>query len=227
MSFKIWVNGQPLPPRYWVRTFWKDVDRATRFAWSDAVADRPLLTPQDIEKQLVTRNQWLWSHVFDYFREEEFHFLPAEELMLLSNAVRQVRAVASEMNLDGVATPDQLNRARVDFGKIVSLMGFDRYDDPDAYFLGKTIESQLATAWPPDLDHLRFRTGQDSTGDPALWVWAFVAETGEYEEARFLGRTDLIEDIVEPIAREVAPEGRLYLRFRSTLDLPEVEGVPA
>lgn len=230
MSPQVWGNGQPLHqlhPRYWVRTFWKDVDRAAGFAWLYAVADRPRLTPRDIEKQLATGNRWLSPLVFDYFQEEEFQFLSAEELTLLSDAVRQVRSVASEMNLDGVATPDQLNRARSNFGEIVRLMGFDRYDDPDAFLIGKTIERRLASDWPPDLDHIRFRTGQDSTGDPALWVWAFVAETGEYEEARFLERTDVIEDILEPIAREAAPEGRLYLRFRSTLDQPVAEGVPA
>ena len=40
-------------------------------------------------------------------------------------------------------------------------------------------------------------------------------------------RADVIEDALKPIARDVAPEGRVYLRFRSTLDLPEAQGVPA
>jgi hypothetical protein len=227
MAIQGGVNGQPIPERWWVRNFWREVNQEIGFAWSEAIADRPRLTTQDIEKQLSTSKRWLWSSVFVSFHDNDFQFLSLPELKFLTDAVQRVRAVASEIDSEGVATADQLNRARADFVKIVNLMEFDRFDDGDAYFLGKTIERRLANKWPLPLDHLRFRTGQDSTDDPALWVWAFVAETGEYEEARFLERTDVIEEVLEPIAREAAPEGRLYLRFRSTLDLPEAQGVLA
>lgn len=205
--------------------FWKGVSRTAGLAWSDAVADRRRLTLGEIEERLVTHKRWLKAHVFNFFLEEDFLFLSSDELKPLSDAVHQVELVASEIDFEQAATPDQLNRARPAFGKIVQLMGFDRYDDPDAFLLGKTIERRLAPAWPLHLDHLRFETGPDSTGDPGLWVWAFVAESGEHDTEAFHSAAEAIEVVLNPVTREVAPDRWPYILFRSTLDQLEPEAV--
>jgi len=111
--------------------------------------------------------------------------------------------------------------------EIVLFFQFDRFFSAEAFRIGKQIERQIAPLRPVELAELRFATGSDSTGDPGLWVWAFVAETGEHDEEVFFRAVDKIEPVLMPASRAVAPEGRVYLYFRSTLDQLEVEGVAA
>ena len=210
-----------------IAPFWMNVLAASNLDLSSGVADRPRITLEAVAARLATKPRWLTPFTVLGFRQEEFQFLSPEELSRLTDGVKGVRAVTSEMRPDQPATEVQREQALPHFLAVLEVLEYDRYGDVPALILGKQIEHRLASNWPPCLDHLRFRTGLDSTDDPALWVWVFVAETGEYEETSFLAHTDVIEDVLEPIAREVAPEGRLYLRFRSTLDLPKPEGVPA
>lgn len=223
-----WIITNHSPRQGMIASFWANVLASSNLNLSSGVADRPRITPEAIAARLAAKPNWLTSFTAVGFRKEEFEFLSPEELNRLMDGVDGVRAVAFEMRPDQPATVEQRERALPHFVAVLEVLEYDRYADVPGLILGKQIERRLATEWPPFLDQLRFRTGLDSTDDPALWVWAFVAEeTGEYEEARFLERTDVIEDILEPIAREIAPEGRLYLRFRTTLDLPEAQGVPA
>ena len=211
-----------------IAPFWINVLAASSLDLPSGVADRPRITPDAVAARLVTKPRWLNPFTVRGFRVEEFQFLSPEELKNLTDGVNGVLAVASEIRPNQLATEDQRERAQPYFLAILEVLEYDRYGDVAALILGKQIEQRLASDWPPFLDHLRFRTGLDSTDDPALWVWAFVTEEAEeYDEIKFLRRANAIEDGLEPIARELAPEGRLYLRFRSTLDLPERQGVPA
>ena len=223
-----WITTNHSPRQGIIASFWANVLASSDLNLTSSVADRPRFTPEAIEASLAAKPKWLTSSTAKGFQKEEFEFLSEEELNKLTDSVKGVRAVASEMRPNEPATVEQRERALPGFLAVLEVLDYDRYGDVWALILGKQIERKLAAEWPPFLDHLRFRTGLDSTDDPALWVWAFVTEeTEEYEVTRFLERTDVIEDVLDPIAREIAPEGRLYLRFRSTLDQPEAEGVPA
>ncbi len=211
-----------------IAPFWVNVLAASNLELSTGVADRPRITPEAVASRLATRPRWLTPFTVAGFRQEEFGFLSQEELDRLTDAVIGVRAVASELRPDQPATEEQRERALLHFLVVLEVLEYDRYGDVPALILGKQIEYRLASEWPPFLDHLRFRTGLDSTDDPALWVWAFVTEeTEEYDEIKFLTRANAIECVLNPIARSMAPEGRVYLRFRTTLDLPEAQEIPA
>ena len=211
-----------------IAPFWMNVLAASNLDLSSGVADRPRITLEAVAARLATKPRWLTPFTVLGFRQEEFQFLSPEELSRLTDGVKGVRAVTSEMRPDQPATEVQREQALPHFLAVLEVLEYDRYSDVPALILGKQIEHRLASNWPPCLDHLRFRTGLDSTDDPALWVWVFVTEeTEEYDEIKFLTRANAVEDVLEPIARELAPEGRVYLRFRSTLDLPERQGVPA
>jgi hypothetical protein len=222
-----WTNTIRTLREGMVAPFWMNVLASSHLDLGSGVADRPRITPDGVAERLARRPRWLTPFTVAGFRPEEFQFLPAEELKRLTDGVGGVQTVASELRPDQTATDEQRGRALPHFQAVVEVLEFDRYGDAPALILGKQIEQRLVPVWPPHLDHLRFRTGLDSTDDPALWVWAFVAEAGEFDDGRFLERADVIEDVLEPVARKMAPEGRLYLRFRSTLDLPEAQGVPA
>ena len=226
MTWGMSINGRPFTTQDAVRLFWPAVRRDVGYTSDRAVADRPRFTPEAIIKRLKTDSRWLYPHVFDERWENGLGFLDQAERAWLTENVEKVRAVAGEIPDGGQPTVEQLDRARPSYATIVEWMGFDRYDDADAFYFGKQIEQRL-NPWPPRLDHLRFRTGFDSTEDPALWVWAFVAQSGEYEEKSFLGWASDIRRVVDPIAREFAPEGRAFLRFRSTAEQAELEGAAA
>ena len=214
-----------------VATFRTNVQRASLVLSGQFVADRPRWTAERIEGRLreIERPSshkpvWLASHTFDGdFDPEAFRFLSEQDRGELTRAVAGVRDAATGILEGARPHPDQLDRARPHFVQVVELMGYDRYDDDDAYILGKIIEGRLARHPPPRLDQLRFRTGYDSTGDPALWVWAFVKETGEHDEEAFFKGADEIDPPLKAAAEQVAPDRLTYISYRSTLDQLELE----
>jgi hypothetical protein len=213
--------------QFWVGAFFRNIQQSCRVIYWAAVADRPRLTPEWIDDVLDKNHGWLTPQTAANYEAAAFDFLPPDELHRLNAAVGRVRSVAAALGPNVVASAEQRERAKPAFKAILQLLEFDRFDDAEAFRLGKTVERKLASNRPPHLDHLRFRTGLDSTDDPALWVWVYVAEDGEYDDATFLSRAEVIETALKPVAREVAPEGRVYLYFRTTSDLPEREVVPA
>jgi hypothetical protein len=226
MEWETGVNGRLFTTLDAVRLFWSTVRRDIGYRSVLAVADRPRFTAQAILEKLTENKRWLYNPQFETNWERGFDFLDPDEHRRLKEAVEKVRAVVSEIAPGGEASAQQRDRARPDFAVIVGLMAFDRFGDADAFYLGKMIERRLEHK-PPHLDHLRFETGADSTGDPALWVWVFVSDSGEYDEARFLEMSNVIEDLLQPIVHDVARNRWPFLRFRSTLDQPEVEGISA
>jgi hypothetical protein len=213
--------------QYRVGAFFRGIQQSSRVIYWAAVADRPRLTPEWIDDVLEKNHGWLTSQTADRYDAEAFDFLPPNELQRLTAAVGRVRAVAAELGPKDSASADQRERAKPALKEILQLLEFDRYDDPEAFRLGKMIERRLASEWPPHLDHLRFRTGFDSTDDPALWVWAFVAQTGEYDPVPFLEWASDLRQLLDPVSREVAPEGRALVYFRSTAEQSELEGAAA
>jgi hypothetical protein len=208
-------------PRNPLHDFWMNITHAFGGMPPFAVPNGPRLTDGLIEKKFR-----LSRHTAEGFQEVAFSFLSPGELAELKEAVRSVREVASELGSRVVATTGEKARALPHFQKIVRMLAPDRFADPEAFKLGTIIEQKL-TLRPPHLDHLRFMSGLDSTDDPALWVWAFVKESGEHDEQAFFQGVDEVKPVLEPMLREVAPEGRVYLRFRSTLDQPVAEEVAA
>jgi len=210
-----------------IAPFWMNVLAASNLDLAPGVADRPRITPEGVAARLATKPRWLTPFTVAGFRPNEFHFLSQAEFNRLSDGVSGVQAVTSELRPDQAASDEQRERALPHFLAILEVLEFDRYGDVPALILGKQIEQALAPNWPPHLDHLRFRTGFDSTEDPALWAWGYVAQTGEYDETTFLEWASDIRRVVDPICREFAPDRRAFLYFRSTAEQLELEGVAA
>jgi hypothetical protein len=207
--------------------FWQNVRRSAQFNPPSAEVEYVLHKLGKEADTLLSLNLWISTVTVRGYDEKDFAFLTADERQRLTAAVSQFRTVAEEVNPRGSATPEQVEQAQPAFQQVVEMLEFDRFEDVEAFRIGKEIERRINKVRPQHLDRLRYRTGLDSTSDPALWIWVFVAETGEYDDTRFLERANAIEAILEPIAREVAPEGRVYLHFRSTSDLPEAQEILA
>lgn len=208
--------------------FWRNVRTASRLIAPPAVvADSPRISAEMIAKRLGAADVWLAPAAMRGYDEGDLLFLTADERQRLSEAVSHFLSVAKKVNPRGPASIELAEEARPAFQQIVGLLEFDRYGDAEAFKLGKSIEHKLATygIGLPQLDHLRFRTGLDNTGDPALWVWAFIKESAHHDEATFFAAVDEIDPYLFPVAREVAQERWPYISYRSTLDQPAIEAV--
>ena len=203
--------------------FWWNVLTAASVTRPGRIADIPRITSDDISTRLRVNNFWARPKSVSGFDESELTFLPADERKRLAELVKSFRAEVGESGMPPPATGERLERARPLFHEIVERLEFDRFADPEAYRIGKAIERLIAPDRPAALAELRFNSGGDHTGDPSVWVWAFVRETGEHDEKTFLESTDVIDPLLEEAAREVEPERFAYISYRSTLDQPEAE----
>jgi hypothetical protein len=83
----------------------------------------------------------------------------------------------------GPATKEQIRQARTQFESIFKILHFDKFPDPDAFVIGKRADQPILKGQLPKWVHdLRFETGLDASGDPAIWIWVVVDdEAGELD----------------------------------------------
>jgi hypothetical protein len=99
---------------------------------------------------------------------------------------------------------------------------FNRYEDPEAYRLGKQIEREIKPQWPPELAEIQFKTALDHTGDPGIWIRAWLTEEASATDDQFLENAKELRHWLDPIARDVAPDRWPYLSFWSIADEAEL-----
>lgn len=199
-----------------LQDFWTNIQYAHRFMPPLAISKPSRLTHEEVKKEFR-----LTAHTAEGFQKEAFSsLLSNDEVERLDQAVKGVREVAAELTPGTLATPEQTARALPHFQAIVDILAPDRFANPEAFKTGKQIEAKLKARRPAKLDHLRFMTGLDSTGDPALWIWAYTKEkdSGEYDQEAFFAAVDEIAPALQSAAEEVAPDRWPYISYRSTLD---------
>ncbi len=203
-----------------LHAFWINIQYAHEFMPPLAVPNPARLKPEEVEKWFR-----LTPHTAEGFQEEAFSFLPPNELATLKAAVEGLRLIATEIPSGIGATAEQKKQALPEFQIIIDTLAPDRFADPEALKFGKQIEAKLESRRLEKLDHLRFSTGLDSTGEPALWIWAYTKEnaTGKYEEEAFFAAIDVIAPVLNRAAEEVAQDRWAYISYRSTLDKLEYE----
>ena len=204
------MNGKQMA----LREFWISVRVAARLPAPQAVVDSPRLDAEEIERVLRRSTLWLTPGAVAGFDENDFSFLPVAERTRLAKLVTEFRQVASAVSPTAPVPNDALERGLPLFRDIVLSLGFDRYEDPEALRLGKLIEQAIESDRPPELADLRFRTGLDHSGDPALWIWAFLTEEVSKNDKDFLKAAHRLRANLDPIARRVAPDRWPYLSFR-------------
>jgi hypothetical protein len=201
--------------------FWTNVRIGAKLYDPPFIADAPRLDADAIERMLRESVHWLTPRAVAGFDENELSFLPEGGRAQLAKLVADFRQEASIVSPRAPAPADTVERALPLFRDIVRLLEFDRYDDAEAFRLGKLIEREIAPWRPPELAELRFRTGPDHTGDPGIWIWAFLSDEVSEKDEDFLRAARTLRDPLEDAAREVAPDRFPYLSFRSLLEQSE------
>jgi hypothetical protein len=159
-----------------VQDFWTNVRMGAKLFATQAIVDSPQLDAEAIERMLRGTTHWLSPRAVAGFDEQDFSFLPGTERAKLAKLVADFREVASSVGPTAPAPDHVVEKALPLFRDIVQSLEFHRYGDPEAYRLGKLIEQELQAHRPAELAELRFNTGLDHSGDPALWIWAFLTE---------------------------------------------------
>jgi len=197
-----------------LRDFWISVRTASRVHVPQPIVDSPSIDEGTIERKLRATTLWVTPGAIAGFDEKDFSFLPESERTRLAKLLTDFRQVASAVSPGAPVPNDALERALPLFRDIVISLSFDRYEDPEALRLGKLIEQAIESDRPPELAELRFNTGLDHTGDPALWIWVFLTEEVSKKDEDFLRAAQRLRAILDPIARRVDPDRWPYLSFR-------------
>lgn len=201
--------------------FWVSIRSAAHLVAPQVTVDAPSLNPNDIERALRGATFWLTPRAVAGFIEADFEFLPDADRERLAQLVSGFRDVASGVNPTAPATDDQVSRALPLFRDIVGMMEFDRYGDAEAFRLGKKIERAIEPYRPDQLAELRFNTGSDHSGNPAIWIWAFLTDAASETDERFLENARHLRQMLDHVARTIAPDRWPYLSFRSLSEQAE------
>src|SRR5262249_23325800 len=94
--------------------------------------------------------------------------------------------------------------------------------DAEAFRLGKQIENVIQRHRPTELAELRFQTGLDNTGDPAIWIWAILTEEATRDDERFFQASERVRKLLDAAARTVTPERWHYIRSRTVVEQNEI-----
>jgi hypothetical protein len=205
-----------------LRDFWINVRTASRLPAPEVIADSPSFDAASIEQSLRGATSWLSTRAVAGFNPDDFDFLPDAECTKLTDLVAAFRQVASEVKPTAPATDDQVARALPPFRDIVQMLEFDRYGDAEAYRLGKQIERAIESYRPKEIAELRFNTGDDHSGDPALWIWVILTDESSETDEMFLQNARRLRGLLADVAREVAPDRFPYLSFWSLAEQVEV-----
>jgi len=150
--------------------FWTNVRIGARLFTPQAIVDSPRLDADAIEHMLRETTQWLTPRAVDGFEKSEFSFLASGERARLAKLVEDFSRVAAKVRPTAPPVREVVESALPLFREIVAMLEFERYGDAEAYRLGKQIERELQPCRPKELAELRFNSGLDHSGDPALWV---------------------------------------------------------
>lgn len=200
------------------KDFWLNVCRASRLTRPTHVADLPLHDPKAIERILRRSPFWLSPQTVDGFNVEDFDFLSAKERGDLADAVQRFQEIARPTPSEPQAQQEQIEQALPFFCRILEILRPDQYANDESLALGKRIEKDLEGQLPPFVRELRFETGVDWRGNPAVTVWVVFTEEPKNDEAFLVDAERIRPLLVETVHRKY----RTYwpiVRFRTPSDL--------
>jgi hypothetical protein len=206
-----------------LREFWLNLRTAARLLTPTATSDSPQLSSATLESMLRRAVIWLTPKAVESFRPDDFGFLDPRDLRALAEGVQKFRAVARQVDPGKPAADSEIEQALVPFRRVLEILRPDNYADPEALILGHSIDRQLPDALRSAVAELRFETGPDSTGDPALWIWVILKDEATATDDLLLAHARTIREAIERIVFDLHIERWPYVRFRSESELESFE----
>lgn len=204
--------------------FWQSIRTGFQlYAPGRVISDIPRLDDESIDKAMAKPELWLTRAVARDYDPADFAFLTDERRDELTRLVRGYRAVAAGLKLRTPVTDEQVREAAPFFRGIVEALEFDRFADPEAFRIGKTIESD--PEFPrEDIVDARYRSGPDFSGEPGLRIMTYLPDS---DMDTFLERARLVRhDITELVFEQGQPYWP-HVSFRLRSDLAELQAIGA
>lgn len=205
-----------------LKDFWMSVRTGARFIAPRATADSPRLDSAAIESTLRRATIWLTPKSVEGFNPEDFLFLSDHEQKTLRDAVSKFLVLARQVPPGRPATEQQIQQALPLFLRIVEILRPDHFADSEAFVIGKKVEQQLAGQIPQSVLELRFETGKDASGGPALWIWVVFKDEAAKKDV-FLPNARNVRELLENSVSELGFEQWPYVRFRTDSELKPSE----
>ncbi len=185
------------------------------------ISDLPRMNIADVRSSLEKSHNWLSPKIVRGYDESDIPFFSQEKRLEISENVRNFEKIAKEVKPKGSPNEDQVRSALPLLIDIAEEMEYDRFADPDAFRIGKTIEAD------PDFPHdevidARYRTTTSWNGHPTLRIMVYLPNS---DDEKFLERAERISRIIREL---VVESGELFwprinCRVESDLvDLPHL-----
>jgi hypothetical protein len=127
--------------------------------------------PRDPNTQLARGFIWLAPSSVSGFDPSDFEELSPGVRNQLKERVQQFLDVTKRVGPDKQPSPDDVRRAMQAFLDVVSILEPYLSGNEELHAVRDVLES---VDFPPGVVAWEFRVGEDSTGDPAAWIWLFV-----------------------------------------------------
>ena len=189
------------------------------FGTPEVSSDSPALDPRAMQSTLANAAIWLTPRSVAGYDDSDFAFMDPHERDELRQAVQGFLDVARQVPSDAPATRDQLEAGRRWFSTILKIIRPDLHPDADTLRLSKLRDWYMS--WPgkpePVVD-MQFHVGQDSTGEPAAWVWLILADKVA-ESSQFFDMTEAIRQQFVKLLPLWGVTSWPYVRFRTASEL--------
>jgi hypothetical protein len=172
---------------------------------------QPALDPAKVETQLAQATIWLTPSSMRGFDLRDFPELAPKARTQLRDNVEHFLRVAEQVPPTKPATPGQAREAMAAFRRVIDIL--DPYLPIDAQ-RQRIREVLEQVRFPAFVRNWEFEPREDSTGDPAVWVWVYVDDkVAEQEDF-----PKLAGEVRQLIRDALAAAGIMrwpYIRFRT------------
>jgi len=204
--------------------FWIEVrDRNPLFQYGVSPPDWSRIRAAELDSELMLKDGWTTFGTLKGYDEKDFEFLTESERDRLTALVTQFNALAPALYDESYPRSPNQNKAQLAalteqtrplIRDIVLLLEQDRYFSPDGLRYGKLVERELGSTLPDGVVELRFFMGEDWSGDPGFYAWAFVAEEATESDEKLFAVTRRVRPLIEDAMYRVAKGYFAYLSFR-------------
>jgi len=159
---------------------------------------------------------WLTPTAVQGFDPADFPQVPPEERDRLTGNVEKFEAIARAVSEGRPASEAQVREASLLLLAILSTMG--------PYLEGFKVYSALKLQKFPDfVRDFAIKVGEDSTGDPSVWVWLIVTDAAAAAVKKLVKQLPAISQQVDEALEDANIDAYPYVRVRSLSDQLDLE----
>jgi hypothetical protein len=190
--------------------FIENVKTAATLLDPRAQTDSPQIDAGHIQGVLRRAVIWLTPSSVEGFSAKDFRELPEDRRAALVESVRKFREVAAEVPPDKPAKPEQIKAALPEFLKIIEAVRPYFWPDPETRRVLDVLEG---IHFPDDVVGYFYRLDNDSTGEPAFWVWVIMEDATD-ADGSFLPKATEVRELIYEAVRKADLKRWPYISFR-------------